>query len=125
MKKKILLIDGNDDMLVTMKMLLTINGYNAEMITKSKEAIDVIEEFKPDIILMEYDHHSSEDRSFCDFIRKDKKPNFTPVILLTSLDGHLDYKKYGYKNFRAVDHLEKPFEMRKLQKMLTRHLKDT
>jgi DNA-binding response OmpR family regulator len=123
MSKKILLIEDNEELCVAMKMLLTMNGYITEVSKKSKQALEVIETFLPNIIIMDYDHHSKDDRIFCSQLGTSEMPHYIPVLLLTSSEGILDYIRHGYKNYKAIDHLDKPFEMITLQVKLLKHLR--
>jgi len=116
--KKLLLIDENQELLEAMKILLTLNGYTTEVSIKSLMIKEVIAEFNPDIIIMDHDCRSNDDKLFCEILGSANNSENVPLLLLTNKEGYFDYNKYGYKNFVAVDFLKKPFEMLTLQNKL-------
>lgn len=119
MKKfKILIIDDDDLVCISLKKLLTKLGYEVEVCTDGNEALDKLEVFQPDIILL--DIYLTTQNGLNILKQFQKKYFHIPVIMIT---GYSDVKiavtaiKSG-----AFDFLLKPIDIEQLQLVLKKAL---
>lgn len=88
-----------------------------EAILLSKE--NVIHVFLVDIILDAGDPGDVSGLKFIQMLRNDRKYEFTPVIILTSL---VDPKLYAYSDLHCYGYLEKPYDKDKLTDLIHKAL---
>lgn len=119
MKKfKILIIDDDDLVCISLKKLLTKLGYEVEVCTDGNDAFDKLEQFQPDIILL--DIYLTTQNGLNILKQFQKKYFHIPVIMIT---GYSDVKiavtaiKSG-----AYDFLLKPIDIEQLQLVLKKAL---
>lgn len=120
MKFKILIIDDDHLVCISLKKLLMKLGYDVEICMEGKDALDTVERFEPDIILLDIyltTHNGLE------LLRQfQKKIYHIPVIMIT---GYSDVKiavtaiKSG-----AFDFLLKPIDVEQLQMVLKKALEN-
>lgn len=116
---KILLIDDDELVCLSMKKALNKLGYNTHVCQVPDEVDDKVKEVDPDIILL--DIYLSETVNGLDILKElQKKVPFIPVIMIT---GYTDVTiavnamKYGAKDF-----LLKPVDMEQLKFLLDKNL---
>ncbi len=109
MKRKVMLVDDELDMLSIMKMNLESTG-NYEVLTLStaKDIITHLNAFRPDIVLLDLLMPEIGGLDACKMLNEDPLGRRTPVIILSALDKDVD-KVQAYK-LGVVDYLEKPIE---------------
>ncbi|MDQ7091154.1 MAG: response regulator [Methylococcales bacterium] len=122
-KLKILVVE---DSLVTRKVItrtLVANGYEIFEAKNSFEALNGLEEKKPDMILLDIILPGKDGYEILEEIRQ--KPIFekTPVIMLTSRDGLFD--KLKGKVSSADEYLTKPFQPDELLTVVRKHFATT
>jgi|YelNatPaOPRAMG01_1025707.scaffolds.fasta_scaffold00063_86 DNA-binding NtrC family response regulator len=118
MKFKILIIDDDNLVCVSLKKLLTKLGYEVEICLNAADAFDKIETFEPDIILLDI---YLTTHNGLDLLKQFQKKFFhIPVIMIT---GYSDVKiavtaiKSG-----AFDFLLKPIDIEQLQIVINKAL---
>ncbi|MHB1687850.1 MAG: sigma-54-dependent transcriptional regulator [Ignavibacteriaceae bacterium] len=118
MKFKILIVDDDDLVCISLKKLLVKLGYDVEICLDGGEAFDKVEEFQPDIILL--DIYLTSHNGLNLLKQFQKKYYHIPVIMIT---GYSDVKiavtaiKSG-----AYDFLLKPLDIEQLQLVLKKAL---
>jgi DNA-binding response OmpR family regulator len=93
MMTKILLVDDEKDILLTVKELLEMEGYEVIMASNGKVGLDKFHELNPDLIITDIMMPIMDGREMIQLIRKDKKNPIIPIIVLSSvisLVGELD-----------------------------------
>jgi DNA-binding response OmpR family regulator len=116
---KILLVDDSRDLRETLSTLLTMKGYQVAIAHENDDLVGSVRSINPDIILLHVGMQNQDGRDICMAISREYGKNM-PVIL-TSGDYELlsHFREYG-----AIDYLEKPYELslllNKLEKAFTR-----
>ncbi len=85
---KILIIDDDLQMLDFLKILFSLEGYKVLAIHKVADFEHHIEQFRPDLMLMDIQLGDGDGRIICDRIKKKKLVNSFPIILITALSYH-------------------------------------
>ncbi len=121
MKFKVLIIDDDDLVCLSLKKVLLKLGYDVEVCMKGDEAASAVEEYEPDLILLDIylTTHNGLD------LLKDFKRKFyhIPIIMIT---GYSDIKiAVSAIKSGAFDFLLKPIDLEHLQMVITRALETT
>ena len=102
--KKILIVDDEDKIRELIRVNLEIVGYNCLEASDGIQAIDEVDKFKPDLVLLDI---MLPGRDGFDIVEEFVKRNI-PVIFLTAKDSTVDKIK-GLK-LGADDYITKPFD---------------
>jgi len=114
MEKRIFIIDDDYDILEPMELLLEGEGYVVQTMQKIDTDYKKIEEFKPDVILLDMLLSGSDGRTICKDLKNNSKLKHIPIILMSAHPGVAkDAKIYGADAFIA-----KPFEITDLIKIV-------
>jgi CheY-like chemotaxis protein len=119
MKKKILIIDDDYDILEPLSLILKNEGYIVETITKGQQTYTKVTEFKPDLILLDILMSGSDGRTICKKLKQTNATKHIPIILMSAHPGaENDAKVCG-----ADDMIPKPFETEDLIKIVAKNCK--
>lgn len=105
-RKKILLVDDSETMLMMEKMILGKKPYNLVFARNGLEAVQQAQKEKPDLILMDVVMPKMDGITACHEIRALQEVNGTPIILLTTR-GEEECVESGFQN-GCSDYLTKP-----------------
>ena len=104
---KLLIVEDNLEINQFLTELLA-PSYQILSVHNGKEAVDIIDDFRPDLILSDVMMPLMNGFELCQFIRKSDKPyNQCPIILLTA-KSDLSSQKQGLQA-GATDYVNKPF----------------
>ncbi|MBM7662237.1 two-component system response regulator VicR [Bacillus mesophilus] len=109
MEKRILVVDDEKPIADILKFNLQKEGYEVLCAYDGLEAIQKVEEFKPDMILLDIMLPLKDGMEVCREIRKKYD---MPIIMLTAKDSEID-KVLGLE-LGADDYVTKPFSTREL-----------
>ena len=112
MAKKILAVDDEPDILKVVIFRLKKIGYEVITAIDGKEALDLAERERPDLILLDLRLPIINGYEVCQKIKADEKLKKIPVILLTASTSSEFAEKM--KEYQADDYLVKPFEPEEL-----------
>ena len=85
-KSKILVIDDDTDLLVSTRLLLEANNYEVETANNTKNVLQVLNAFKPDLIILDIIMDSNlEGFNFLNDLKSDVSLKKIPVIMNTSM----------------------------------------
>lgn len=116
---RILVVDDDPDLLEVVQLILEENNYRVFPLMTGRPIFRIIEEFKPDLILMDIRLDGMDGRAIFKEIRTREMTAHLPVIL-TSGGFSEDYVMR--EALHSSDYLEKPFEMsvmlKKIEKLL-------
>jgi len=116
---RILVVEDDPDLLEVVQLILEANNYKVFPLMTGRPIFRIIEEFKPDLILMDIKLDGMDGRAIFKEIRTRKETAHLPVIL-TSGGFSEDY--IMREHLLSADYLEKPFEMAlmldKIEKLL-------
>jgi DNA-binding response OmpR family regulator len=108
MKKRILILDDDPDILDILSFLLTEVGYEIQALDCGDTIFDDIKAFEPNLILMDVMLAGLDGRSICKNIKENQLTRFLPVILISGThDLALSLHLPGAPN----DFIGKPFDI--------------
>lgn len=107
-RKQVLLVD---DSLVIQRLIqfrLGVDGFEVAIANNGREALDKIEEIRPDVILLDVDMPVMNGLETCRHLKERADTRLIPIIFLTS-QGKTDDKVKGL-DLGAIDYVTKPFD---------------
>ncbi|MBN2831410.1 MAG: response regulator [Candidatus Omnitrophica bacterium] len=119
---KILIIDDDPDIRDVLKLTLSEEKYEILEACDGEEALKIIHENQPDLILLDYKIPKVDGREVCRRIKKDLLLRHLPIIMVTG-KGDINDKVVGM-DAGADDYVVKPFEPKELMariRMILRH----
>lgn len=116
--KKILIVDDEIDILEPLSLLLKLEGYDVDTISKGEQTYKKVETFKPNLILLDILMSGADGRVICSTLKKNRKTKKIPIIIMSAHPSiELDSIKSG-----ANDFIAKPFEMEDLFKAVKHNI---
>ena len=106
---KILIVDDDTNISELISLYLNKEGYETREVANGKLALEVFEEYKPDLVLLDIMLPGADGYDVCKEIRK---TNRTPIIMLTA-KGEVFDKVLGLE-LGADDYMVKPFDPKEL-----------
>lgn len=116
-KFKVLIIEDSPDLAEFMCHLLTLKNYNVQTSISHEGIISQLDEFMPDIILMDVHLKGEDGRELCSKLKQIQRFRHIPNILMSANPGFLT----DFTAWSADDVLHKPFEIVTLVDTITRH----
>ena len=120
MPKKVLVVDDDPGDRKYAERILAKN-YTVIEATNGIEAMQLVQNNKPDIILMDIMMPHGDGFTTCAHIKANKATQAIPVIMLTGVDHKLD--KQWAKTIGADGYIVKPFEPQELLDTVSKLLK--
>ncbi len=111
-KKKILIVDDEDSLRTLLKRHLEFQGYEVTDANSAIEALSILEQQEPDLIISDIMMPEMDGLEFCQRLRASNLGQLIPFIFLSS-KGELEDRIIGL-SMGADDYINKPFEMREL-----------
>ena len=84
--EKILVVDDTPMNVRVLEDLLTAKGYQVETASSGPEALEKVEQWRPDMVLLDVVMPGMSGYEVCQQIRKDAAMRILPVIMVTALD---------------------------------------
>ncbi len=113
MKKKILVIDDQEDLLELTQRILLSRGYEVITLTDGEDAINVIKKESPHLVLLDMLMPGKDGAQICQEMKSDSSIHHIPVILSTGqMFDENEFSQEGLTG--ADDYLMKPFEIDEL-----------
>ncbi|MES2419533.1 MAG: response regulator [Bacteroidota bacterium] len=106
--KKILVVDDDDDVLETIKLILEIGGYEVDALNDATLVFENIDEFNPDLILLDIVLGKIDGRTVCKQIKSHNDTRHIPVLLMSGL---YEIKEVQDMECAPDDFMLKPFKM--------------
>ncbi|MDO8661629.1 MAG: response regulator [Candidatus Omnitrophota bacterium] len=119
---KILIVDDDPDIRDVLKLTLSEENYEILEAGDGEEALKVIHDNQPDLILLDYKIPKVDGREVCRRIKNDLLLRHLPIIMVTG-KGEIKDKVDGI-DAGADDYVVKPFEPKELMahiRMILRH----
>jgi len=107
-KRKILVVEDNEDMLNGIRDILEISGYQVITALDGQEALGHMQQHRPDLVVSDIMMPQLDGYELFSAVRANPKWLRVPFIFLTAKDQRLDVR-LG-KQLGADDYLTKPFE---------------
>ncbi len=107
-KPEILIVDDVDANLMILENIIQEMGYIPKCATSANEAVALIAESKPQLILLDVFMPEMNGYEFCERLKEKPATRGIPIIFISAADSSEDRIK-GFK-LGAVDYIGKPFE---------------
>jgi len=107
MKKKILIVDDNPDMISILQLQLEHRGYDTVQATNGIQAVDIATAQLPDLILMDIRMPEMDGFQATRLIRQNPKTRSIPIIAVTVLETHEERELCLQSG--CDDYIPKPF----------------
>jgi len=115
-RKRILVVDDTKEILNVLGRRLTSWGYEPLLVTSGEEALQIMEERPPDLVLLDIMMPKMKGRDVCARIKANPTTRHVPVIFLSAL-GLADHIRAGM-DLGAEDYIVKPFEPAELKERI-------
>ena len=109
--KRILVVDDDDDVLETIQLILEIGGYDIEPLNNAELVFDSINDFKPDLILLDVVLGKIDGRVICSQVKSNLETKHIPILMMSGL---YDLKEIQDLECAPNDFMSKPFKMDEL-----------
>lgn len=103
----ILLMDNNQDMMMLLNRTLELEGYDTVIVVDYDEAVTMLENIKPDMVIMDTYLPDNDSLRILDIIRERSD---VPIIVITA-DNELETLRTVFAH-GADDFIRKPFGIR-------------
>ena len=118
MAKKILVLDDNQDILEIVHETLVYEQFDVRSTAISAAVLPLIEEFIPDLVILDYRVAGINGGELCRQIKSDPKFGHIPVIIFSAYIKHND-ELYAYGCDSIIN---KPFDLSELVEKVNRLL---
>ena len=119
--KRLLLIDDEPDLILLVKDYLEFRGYEVITAENGREALEVLEQEIPDMIICDVMMPEMDGYAFVNQVRQDERTSWIPILFL-SAKGQSQDKIKGL-NIGADVYMVKPFEPEELVAQVEASLK--
>ncbi|MEO8794313.1 MAG: response regulator [Daejeonella sp.] len=117
MKKKVLVVENDKDILNIISHILTEEGFQPILCFTEKNIFDIITENKPDVILLDVIRPTNQGTELCRAIKAAETTKHIPVIVL-STHSKID----DVKEICADEVIKKPFDISLLVNVVKQQL---
>ncbi len=121
MKKKILIVDDEPNIVVPLEFLMTQHNYDVQTAETGEQALDLIVNWKPDLVLLDIMLPGMDGYEVCRKIRQHKELNPIRIVFLSAMARSIDIAKG--MGLDADDYITKPFAndnvVEKINKLLS------
>src|SRR5580704_13445324 len=121
MPKKVAIIEDEAELAALLEYNLTRQGLVTRIITSSKGALEELESWKPDLIILDVMLPDGDGFDLCRHMRKNAVVGRTPVVFLTARSDEVD-RVLGLE-IGGDDYVTKPFSPRELIARVKAHLR--
>lgn len=121
-KKRILVVDDEEDMLYAVKLQLEACGFEVMTARDGQEGLNVARRENPELIILDVMLPKLDGYKVCRMLKFDRKYNTIPIILFTARVQEGD-QQLGYE-VGADAYITKPFEPKKLLDKIKELLKE-
>lgn len=114
--KKILVVDDDPYILMSLEFLMKKNGFDVMVARNGTEALEIVEKQVPDIVLLDIMMPDVDGYAICKHIKGSKKLKEAKVVFMSAKSKESDIQK-GY-DLGASLYVTKPFSTRQLLKQV-------
>ena len=115
--RKLLVIDDEESMLYPLDNFFSKNGFQVATLSRAAAAYNVIEAFKPDIILLDIKLEEFDGRDICMDLKTHDRLKRIKIILCSAYV----INKEEYIDYGADDFIAKPFTLNALLEKVNQH----
>src|SRR5437879_89627 len=106
MRKKILIVEDNSDLLELLRLTLKSAGFSVATATNGIDALKKARSLSPDAVVLDLVLPELDGFAVCETLRKDQITASTSVIILTGLSSQ--FTRYAGLEAGADDYMMKP-----------------
>jgi len=117
MKKHVIVIDDDEDILFVVSKVLFNSGYDVRVST-DPGLISTFKKGFPDLLLLDVHLAGKNGGDICRYLKTHKETAEIPVILFSSIP---ELEKFSIEN-EANDYVSKPFDIEELKNKIDKHL---
>ena len=117
---KVLVVDDEPNVLRSLVQYLTIEDFEVETASNGVEALEKVDSFSPELILLDVMMPGMDGFEVLDKVKEKPGHKDTPIIMLTAKDQSSDVLK-GYQS-GATSYLVKPFNLDELVETINQTL---
>lgn len=114
--KRLLVVDDETAIVEALQEILTLEGYEVEVAYNGQEGLRRLQEFTPDLLLLDLMMPVMDGRELLQRIRADPKLKHLPVVVMSA--GRISEEERR----AASTTLPKPFELEALLETVARHV---
>ena len=118
MNESILIIDDDISILEILEGVLITDGFSVKIITKTDDIFKIIEEYKPDLVIIDYLLQGINGGEACCQIKRNENTAHIPVILMSAYSRVL----MSLGTYDCDEFIEKPFDLYYLIDRIKYHL---
>jgi DNA-binding response OmpR family regulator len=107
---KILVVDDDPYILMSLEFLMKKNGFEVLVARNGTEALQIVKNFIPDVVLLDIMMPDVNGYEICEYIKSHKKLQHSRVVFLSAKSSEADRQK-GY-DLGASLYIAKPFSTR-------------
>ena len=108
MNEQILIIDDDEKFSKMLRFLFMAKSFKVEYVSSGKEALELLEEVKPDLIILDIMMPDMDGFEVCERIKSATLLKSIPIIILSALASSQNRDKAVALG--AYDYFEKPFK---------------
>ena len=123
MAKEILLVDDEPNLVVPIQFLMEQQGYRVTIAERGEDALDLLYQYKPDLVLLDIMLPGIDGYEVCEIIRLNPNYRNTKIIFLIAKGRELEIAK-GLA-FGADAYITKPFSNAALVAKIKELLEET
>jgi CheY-like chemotaxis protein len=110
MAKKVLIVDDEEDVRTYLNSLLKNNGYETELAEDGEEALKRVQQFHPNLIILDIIMPNKSGVGFYRSLKKSKEFSDIPVVVLSGITAYKDFFARDRGGLpKPEDFVEKPF----------------
>lgn len=110
MAKKVLIVDDEEDVRTYLNSLLKNNGYETELAEDGEEALKRVQQFHPNLIILDIIMPNQSGVGFYRSLKKSKEFSDIPVVVLSGITAYKDFFARDRGGLpKPEDFIEKPF----------------
>jgi CheY-like chemotaxis protein len=107
-ERLVLVVDDDPDILQTLALCLTSEGYNVLMASNGQEALELLRQQKPACILLDLMMPVMDGFTTLEALRTDERTRSIPVVILSALSSGEVRRRCHDMGVRAI--LQKPYK---------------
>lgn len=112
MAKKIMVVDDEPDILLSVGQMLEMNGYEVIKVSDGKKCLDELEKCTPDLVLLDIMMPEISGWDVAAKIKENPKWDNIPIVFLTAKG---DTMSIGMGGLASEDYIVKPFDIADLK----------
>ncbi|MFH1729015.1 MAG: response regulator [Pseudomonadota bacterium] len=112
MKRKILIVEDDKDTARLLDVIVKSAGFESKIVNDGEEALDIIEEYHPDLVLLDLMMPKVHGFAVCKQIRDNRNYDDIKILIVSAKSFTADMKKA--EELGANGYLTKPFRKAEL-----------